>query len=215
MPVTSPDNIFYADGSTPLSVESISAAEATSIQEALTNSRAIRSYKWASQEEQDNQIDMQVGDEGFRTDTKVPYRYDGVNWVSTKAFPIVTVSSTGTGAVNTVGLLSPITGLSLSTTIDVPATTKVRVTLSYKGNTAGDAVGYLAGVNITGATTLTLSSTSPEVASTYGPVNVTYTISYITTVNPGNNTFTLLGQAVGSGGARNISYPLMIVEAVQ
>lgn len=80
MPLTTPDNIFYADGSTPLSVEAISAAEATSIQEALTNSRAIRSFKWADQDAQDNQIDMQAGDEGYRIDTRANYRYNGTQW---------------------------------------------------------------------------------------------------------------------------------------
>lgn len=80
MPLTTPDNIFYADGSTPLSVEAISAAEATSIQDALTNSRAIRSYRWADLAARNAQIDMQAGDEGYQIDTNANYRYNGTDW---------------------------------------------------------------------------------------------------------------------------------------
>lgn len=39
MPITTPDSIFYADGSTPMSIEDISAAEATSVQAALVSLR--------------------------------------------------------------------------------------------------------------------------------------------------------------------------------
>lgn len=81
MPVTSPDNIFYADGSTPMSVEAISAAEATSVQEALTTSRAIRSYKWPTSVERDAQAGMEAGDQGYQIDTKVTYTYSGTAWL--------------------------------------------------------------------------------------------------------------------------------------
>lgn len=99
MPTTVPDGIFYADGSTPLSVEAISAAEATSIQAALTNNRAIRSFKWVDQDAQDDQIDMQAGDEGYRIDTSANYRYNGTDWKRSEGGLVLikptTVSGTG------------------------------------------------------------------------------------------------------------------------
>jgi len=42
MPVTSPDSIYYADGSTSMSAEAISAAEATSVQNALNSAYRFR-----------------------------------------------------------------------------------------------------------------------------------------------------------------------------
>lgn len=45
MPTTTPDNIYYADGSTPMSAEDISAAMATSVQNALTGS-ATAGYRF-------------------------------------------------------------------------------------------------------------------------------------------------------------------------
>lgn len=118
MPLTTPDNIFYADGSTPLSVEAISAAEATSIQEALTNSRAIRSFKWADQDAQDDQIDMQAGDEGYRIDTRANYRYNGTQWKRSEGGLVLMRPSAVSGAGVAVTTSGKVT-FAGATTVDV------------------------------------------------------------------------------------------------
>jgi hypothetical protein len=45
MPATTPDDIFFADGDTPLSIEDISAASATSVQNAFAR-RQKQSFRW-------------------------------------------------------------------------------------------------------------------------------------------------------------------------
>lgn len=80
MAVTSPDGIFYADGSTPMSAAAISAAEATSVQAALSNSRAVRTYKWADEVARLAQLDMTEGDVGDQLDNDTTWRYDGTSW---------------------------------------------------------------------------------------------------------------------------------------
>jgi hypothetical protein len=47
MPTTSPDSIYYADGTTPASLADITAAMATSVQNAF-NVREMQSFSWAN-----------------------------------------------------------------------------------------------------------------------------------------------------------------------
>lgn len=98
MATTSPDNIFYADGSTPMSAAAISAAEATSVQQALSSSRAIRTYKWANKAARDLQTDMTDGDIGDQLDNNSQWRYDGTAWKPKTAglVPIIPTSIAGT-----------------------------------------------------------------------------------------------------------------------
>lgn len=99
MPTTSPDNIFYADGSTPMSAAAISAAEATSVQEALSTSRAIRTYRWTDSDARDAQIDMQPGDQGYQIDEGAHYQYDGIQWTRNESGLVLLrpTSVSGTG----------------------------------------------------------------------------------------------------------------------
>lgn len=104
MPVTSPDSIYYADGSTPMSAEDISAAEATSVQAAftnkITNKRQIQTFVWANTAARTAQTGMIAGDFGYQTDTGVTYRYSGTVWLasySSGLVPIVPTSVAGTG----------------------------------------------------------------------------------------------------------------------
>jgi hypothetical protein len=79
MPTTSPDSIYYADGTTPASLSNITAAMATSIQNAL-NVREQKNYVWADTTAQSAQTGMAVGDIGYKVDDDVYYIYSGSAW---------------------------------------------------------------------------------------------------------------------------------------
>lgn len=124
MPTTSPDNIYYADGSTPMSAEAISAAEATSVQAALNakinNTRQIQSFVWANAAARNAQTGMTEGDVGYQLDNNTNYLYTGTAWIARYSgglVPIVPTSVAGTGV-----SLNATTGLvtfSAATTISV------------------------------------------------------------------------------------------------
>lgn len=102
MPTTSPDNIFYADNSTAMSAAAISAAEATSIQNALdakvNDTRQIQTFVWADTAARNAQTGMIAGDFGYQTDTGITYRYNGSAWVA--FYPGGTVQIIPTAATN-------------------------------------------------------------------------------------------------------------------
>jgi hypothetical protein len=79
MPTTTPDNIYYADGTTPASLATITSAMATSVQEAL-NVREGHSYSWANTTARSGQTGMSTGDIGYQIDSQVYYIYNGVSW---------------------------------------------------------------------------------------------------------------------------------------
>lgn len=83
MPFTA-NGIYYADTSTPMSAEAISAAEATSvndvIQELIVNNRQLQDYLWPDAAARSAQTGMQDGDEGYQVDTKISYRYYDGAW---------------------------------------------------------------------------------------------------------------------------------------
>lgn len=84
MPVTPTWSIFYRNTSTAAALEAESATQATSVDTALTtfsNSRAIRTYKWADAAARAVQTGMTEGDIGDQADTDVTYRYNGTSWV--------------------------------------------------------------------------------------------------------------------------------------
>lgn len=84
MPLTTNWDIYYRDTSTPASLETESATQATSIEDALNAivaNREIQTYKWANSTERSSQIGMTGGDIGFQADTGITYRYDGSAWV--------------------------------------------------------------------------------------------------------------------------------------
>ena len=110
MPTTSPDNIYYADGSTPMSAETISAAEATSVQEALNakinDTRQIQTFVWADTAARNAQTGMTEGDFGYQLDNDLTYRYTGSIWTPsylTSSARAIPTSVAGTGvALNSV-----------------------------------------------------------------------------------------------------------------
>lgn len=79
MPNTTPDNIFYSDTTTPLSLNTISSAEATSVQEAL-NKRQRYEFVWANAAARTAQTGMVAGSTGYQLDTKSEYVYDAGSW---------------------------------------------------------------------------------------------------------------------------------------
>jgi len=79
MPTTTQDSIYYADGTTPASLADITAAMATSVQNALLF-REMHSFSWANATERGAQTGMIVGDIGYQIDNLVYYRYDGTAW---------------------------------------------------------------------------------------------------------------------------------------
>jgi len=79
MPVTSPDSIYYADGTTPASLADITSAMATSVQDAL-NLREGHSFSWADASARSAQTGMATGDIGYQVDTDTFYIYNGSAW---------------------------------------------------------------------------------------------------------------------------------------
>jgi len=77
--LTSPDNIAYATTASPQSLPAVSAAQATSVQEALLE-RAIHTHKWANATERGAELDMTEGDLGYQTDVKTIWLYSGAAW---------------------------------------------------------------------------------------------------------------------------------------
>lgn len=81
MPTTSPDNIYYADGTTPASIATITASMATSVQNAL-NVRETKSYSWADATAKAAQTGMANGEIGFQIDNATYYIYNGSGWAT-------------------------------------------------------------------------------------------------------------------------------------
>lgn len=79
MPTTTPDSIYYADGTTPASLSAITSAIATSVQNAL-NIREQKNYVWADATAQAAQTTMATGDIGYRVDNDIYYIYSGTAW---------------------------------------------------------------------------------------------------------------------------------------
>lgn len=107
MPTTSPDNIYYADTATPSNDVNVSAAEASSIQIALS-SRQIKSYKVANQAGLNalaGLYPLAEGDIADRADIDMTYRWSGTAWrpVGSGLIPLIPTSISGTGASLTAG----------------------------------------------------------------------------------------------------------------
>lgn len=81
MPITSPDSIYFADGTTPASIATITAAVATSVQNAF-NVRELRNYSWADDTAKAAQTGMTAGEIGFQIDDLTYYIYSGSSWLT-------------------------------------------------------------------------------------------------------------------------------------
>ena len=125
MPTTSPDGIYFADGATAMSAESISAAEATSVQNALDSlihdSRQLQAYDWANSAARTAQTGMTEGALGYQRDTDTYYTYDGSAWETLIPSSDAVIPNSVTN-----GSFDPITGVITST-----AQTLVRVRTAF------------------------------------------------------------------------------------
>lgn len=102
---TSPDNIVYWTTSDPASIVAESAAQATSIQAALTQRFTTRqgtNFVWPNAAGRAAETQMTAGSTGYQTDTKERFEYTGSAWVllvragATTMIPTLVVASTGT-----------------------------------------------------------------------------------------------------------------------
>lgn len=83
MPLTPNFSIYYRDTSTPASLETESALQADSIDDALTlitGNRQIQTFRWANAAARAAQTGMVAGDVGYQADSGVQYRYSGSAW---------------------------------------------------------------------------------------------------------------------------------------
>lgn len=122
MPLTPVWSIFYRNTLTPAALETESALQATSIENALNTivaSRAINTYKWANTAARNAQTGMSQGDTGDQLDNNTMWRYSGTTWLQVGPaglVPIVPTAVSGTGvSVSTTGRVT-FTG---STTVNV------------------------------------------------------------------------------------------------
>lgn len=141
MPITSPDSIYYADGTTPASIATITAAVATSVQNAF-NVRELRNYSWADATSRNAQTGMTTGEIGYQIDNDTFYIYDGSTWKiyakqETEYVPTFTnLTPTSTSfAYSISGGIATVIGICTNSTT---TTTGIRMTLpsGYNINTA-------------------------------------------------------------------------------
>ncbi len=71
---------YYADGSTPASIATITAAVAGAEADEVAVILALPPYTWANAAARSAQTGMALGYKGTQTDTGVEYRYDGSTW---------------------------------------------------------------------------------------------------------------------------------------
>lgn len=77
--LTTPDSIVVWTNEDPASLPAASAAQATSVQEALLR-RAIHTHKWENATERGETLDMAEGDLGYQKDSKTIWLYSGTAW---------------------------------------------------------------------------------------------------------------------------------------
>lgn len=193
MPTTSPDNIYYADSSTAMSAEAISAAVATSVQDALdskvNDTRQIQSFVWANAAARTAQTGMAEGDWGYQQDTDVTYRYTTA-WNPYYAGGLVQVvpSSVTNGSVSAAGVVTSSSVALVRTRdafpstfrvfqIDYDVTTSAAAGLNARfavdatdATTAYDNQRFTA-VNATAAAVQSLNAAEVQVSSGIGAIN--------------------------------------------
>lgn len=105
MPATSPDNIYYEDGTVLYSDATNASLQASSIQNAL-NLRQQYNFIWTNSGGRTGQTGMRNGDTGYQQDTQTLYTYNGSQWAVSGISPWTPWSPTTTGiAVGTGGTI--------------------------------------------------------------------------------------------------------------
>lgn len=236
MPTTSPDNIYFADATTPQSDATISAAEATSVQVALSV-RQIRQWKVANTAGLTALTGMTEGDLADQADIDRTFRYNGTVWVSTDSgyrlvTPTSVTSSGGTAVinsdatvsftgVNSVSIMGVNSGISLHTVMNfsIVAMT-VTGSLGVRGRVGGTdsstaysgSVGVTVNTSVTGAAAGTTAlEITPSGNSHSGTVDMwNMGIASNAIMNARSFTAAVAGRGIGSAsGAHSsaVAYP--------
>jgi len=196
MPTTSPDNIFYADNTTPASLATITNTMANSVQAALAL-REQQSFRWANDAAKSAQAGMVIGDIGYQVDDDTYYRYNGTAWVvwvrqNTAFTPTWSgASMSATNAIYSViagqvfvaveATVSSVTG---TTTMTVPSGFPIhQYSYSTGFNSVGNGLGLIGATNyalsVHGATADTVALRRMDASAT----NLTY--NSISSTSPG------------------------------
>jgi hypothetical protein len=147
MPTTSPDSIYYADGTTPASLADITSAMATSVQNAL-NVREAQSFVFANSTAKSAQTGMEIGDIAYQIDNLVYYRWNGSAWkiwakapvAYTPTFVNITPTSStitysvASGVVNITGAINNSTTTTSGITMTLPTGFNIDTTYVYTGS---------------------------------------------------------------------------------
>lgn len=214
MPNTTDYNIYYADGDTPLSIATITAEQATSIDGALGNINKYAGRNVADATERDNFYTSPAqGDTVFRNDTGNIERYYEVfdtnsnpggkspaGWYPAAQVltPIVPATASVTGSqieIKDDGTIL-FNGMSSCTLLSVfsPAFANYRIEFNFTNTSASTQVRY--NLNTSGAdyVTATHQQVNNELVVT-GAATGTNTYTYTNT-----GTFGIMARSIGSGG---------------
>jgi len=138
MPATTPDKIFYADGSTLLSIATISATTATSVQTALSKKQK-QTFRWEIAGEKASTEGMVIGDIGYNVPDNTEYIYNGSTWlpwnrlreVYTATISNFSLATTATTVLAYYSISSGVCNIDMLATLGTGATTGIGdVTLS-------------------------------------------------------------------------------------
>lgn len=125
MPLTPNFSIFYRDTSTPASLETESALQADSVDDALTlaitGNRQIQTFRWANAAARAAQTGMVAGDVGYQVDTGVNYQYS-TTWLANRVAISITAGTNCTINSSTRVYKNEITGMIVAN-LDISRTT--------------------------------------------------------------------------------------------
>lgn len=138
MATTTPDSIYYPTANDTIApLETVFATQASSVQSALTNSRAIYMYRWTNAAARSAQSGMRIGDRGWQIDTATEYIYQSTGWQPKGVFGYAagTVTYSGTiagGAFGTgINVTFPAGRFTVAPLITL-TTSHARVTAAYQ-----------------------------------------------------------------------------------
>jgi len=160
MPTTSPDNIFYEDGTVQYGDATNAAMQATSIQNAL-NLRQGYNFVWANAAARTAQTGMVQGSTGYQVDTKTLYSYDNSAWRLQVSHAVFDTPSTNitSGVDSACGIFTYNSGLSTDNTF-----------VTSDGATSGLLTATLPGIYAIGSITIFNSNTTTTAAFRTGTI---------------------------------------------
>lgn len=142
MATTTPDSIYFPTANDQVApLETVFATMASSVQTALTGTRAIYTYRWANTAARNAQVGMRAGDRGWQTDTSTEYIYLNNAWKPYVPFGQAAGTVTYSNNLGSGSFLSPInvtfpTGRFSQPPIVSVVCSNTRVTAGYSNKTA-------------------------------------------------------------------------------